>query len=139
MDAVTNGPIPSEMMLPKEAPKMIDKNSNSLQRIFPRPYKGTNPITKNKTRIIKVHFNFSLNERRCFGPFTSGRWEIRVSRKDIFIPIFAFSEEASSAEEITSPPAAFIFPLHLRRRILPLILISTMFFRCLIIYCIPML
>src|SRR3989344_8221026 len=96
-------------MLPKDAPKIIDKNSNCCKAFSPNPYNGINPKTKKNNRINKVHFNFSLKERRCFGPFTSGRFEIIVSRKDIVAYSLFCCAGLEPATVITSPPAAATF------------------------------
>ena len=37
--------IPSDKILPKLAPKIIDKNSNCCKAFSPKPYKGICPIT----------------------------------------------------------------------------------------------
>ena len=61
IDPVTIGPIPNERRLPNEAPKIIDKYSNCCRPFSPKPKSGTFPKAKKKTRIIIVHFIFSLN------------------------------------------------------------------------------
>ena len=77
MDEVTKGPIPSERMLPKLAPRMMDKISNRWSAFWPRPNKGTYPSAKNKTRQTPVHFSFSRNESFFdAGGATSGRFNM---------------------------------------------------------------
>src|SRR3989338_7966146 len=90
MEAVTMGPIPKETMLPNDAPRMIDRNSNCCKAFSPSPNKGTKPMMKNNTRIIKVHLSFSLKGSfLCSGARTSGRLEMRVSKKDIVLQVHA--------------------------------------------------
>jgi len=45
IDAVTIGPIPNEMMDPKLAPRIIERNSNCCSAFSPRPKSGTSPST----------------------------------------------------------------------------------------------
>ena len=43
IEAVTIGPIPKEIILPKDAPKIIDKNSKFAKALFAKPNKGICP------------------------------------------------------------------------------------------------
>src|SRR3989338_5419606 len=90
---VTMGPMPSERMEPKLAPRMMLRNSNCSKALPPRPYRGTRPRAKKATRMRPVHFSFSLKER-CFwvGLLTSGiSSDIRVMTSRTPIPLIARS------------------------------------------------
>ncbi len=74
IDAVTMGPIPRLMMLPKLAPRMTERNSNRWSSFAPRPKRGSAPRTKNRMRMTSVHLSFSLKDSFfCVGPATSGK------------------------------------------------------------------
>ena len=62
-------PIPKEIIEPNSAPSIIENVSKRCRALTPSPNKGISPRTKNSTSTIKVHFNFSLNDRNlCVGP-----------------------------------------------------------------------
>ncbi len=61
MEAVTIGPMPREIMLPKSVPRIIARYSNLESAFSERPNKGMFARTKKAPRIIRVHFNFVLN------------------------------------------------------------------------------
>ena len=60
MEPVTIGPIPNEIILPKLAPRIIDKYSNCCNAFCPNPNKGICPRIKKAINIIRVHLSFSL-------------------------------------------------------------------------------
>ena len=74
MDAITIGPIPSEIIEPKFVPNRMAKYSNLLRAFELIPYNGMFERIKNATSIISVHFNAVLNPTFfSVGARTSGR------------------------------------------------------------------
>src|SRR3990172_1638062 len=86
IEAVTIGPIPSEIKLPNSAPRIIDKYSNCDKEFCPSGQRGIRPKTKNRTSTRRVHFSLSLKGSLfCLGDSTSGRLIIILSKKLILV------------------------------------------------------
>ena len=60
IEAVTIGPIPKEITLPKSVPSKTAKFSNLDKALPDNPYNGIFAKIKKAPRIIKVHFAFTL-------------------------------------------------------------------------------
>ena len=86
IEAVTIGPIPKDIRLPKLAPKIIAKNSNLLNALSSNFTKGMLDNIKKQARMTKVHFSLILKlSFFSVGFFTSGKFnKISLSANGIF-------------------------------------------------------
>ena len=74
MELITIGPIPREIIEPKEVPKRIARYSNREREDSAIPNKGILDKTKKATRITSVHLRLTLKLTFfSFGARTSGR------------------------------------------------------------------
>ena len=60
IEAVTIGPIPKLMTLPKSVPRINARYSKRSREFFAKPYRGILARTKKAARIIKVHLSLTL-------------------------------------------------------------------------------
>ncbi len=75
IEAVTIGPIPRDIMLPKSVPSMTAKYSNLESEFDASPKREIFARTKKAISTIKVHFNFTLKLNFfSTGGLTSGRF-----------------------------------------------------------------
>ena len=60
IDAMTIGPIPSEITDPNSVARIIERYSNLEREFAASPKRGMFPRTKKNARIMRVHLSFVL-------------------------------------------------------------------------------